>query len=1270
MRIVIDLQGAQTTGSRDRGIGRYTLSLAKAIVRNKGGHEVIIALNALFPDTIEPIRAAFDGILTQDNIRVWHTPGPVCYMDPANNWRRKTAELSREAFMVSMQPDIVYITSLFEGMGDDAVTSIGQFTTTIPTAVTLYDLIPLINRKPYLDNPVIESWYENKLDQLRRADLLLAISESSRQEGITYLGFPQDRSINVGTAADPQFQPVDISSNTERSVRERYGLLQPFVMYTGGIDHRKNIEGLIRAYALLPKSLQDKHQLAIVCSIQPETRHLLARLARQQGLAANEVVLTGFVPEEDLIALYQLCKAFIFPSWHEGFGLPALEAMSCGAAVIAANTSSLPEVIGRDDALFDPHNDEAIAAKLSQVLIDSAYRAELSQHGPEQAKKFSWDKSAQRALKAFELIHASGQKSQHSFSAPNKRPTLAYISPLPPGRSGIADYSIDLLPELARHYDIDVVVTQNKISDPWIKSNCSIRNAEWFADNSHTYDRVLYHFGNSDYHQHMFDLLVKMPGIVVLHDFFLSGIVHHMEVYGLKPNGWARELYHSHGYKGVQLRFHAKDTADVVWKYPCNKSVLENSRGVIVHSENSRKLADHWLGANFARNWSVISLLRVFTLRIARSESRLALGIKEDAFVVCSFGLLGPTKLNHRLLEAWLASSLSKLKRCFLVFVGENNGDDYGAKLTATIRKSGLADRIRITGWTDTAEFRQYLATADMGVQLRTLSRGETSGAVLDCMNYGLPTIVNANGSMAYLPRDAVWMLPDEFDNAELTNALESLWQDEKKRQALSERAREIILTQHAPRACADQYAQVIEKCYRQAQSGQDGLINAIAKTEGAPSDEHEWLALAQGIAQNRPPSGIRQLLVDISELVQRTAESGIQRVVRSVLTEFLDNPPQGFKVEPVYATTAQPGYRYARKFTLRFLNCPDQILDDEPVEAFNGDVFLGLDLLRHVLPVQATFYRYLRHIGVQVHFVVYDLLPILLPDAFPGGASVKHTQWLKTVAQADGAVCISRAVADEMAAWLNEFGPDRLRPFKLGWFHMGADGVRLVPTTALPAVAVKVLKALTDRPTFLMMGAIEPRKGQKQALAAFEKLWEQDVDVNLVIVGKQGWMVEQLVEILRNHPELDRRLFWLESISDEYLEKIYDASTCLIAASEGEGFGLPLIEAAQHNLPIIARDIPVFREVAGEHASYFQGLEAIDLMDAIKRWMKLSTNNQTPSSEGMHWMTWKDSAKCLLNKIIRSDLQIETSEFSSNADCPKVFMDKSLIHNSLSETK
>ncbi len=142
MRIVIDMQGAQAE-NRNRGVGRYSLSLALAMVRNRGEHEILIALNGLLPDAIEPIRAAFDGLLSQENIRVWKAVGPVAHINTANNWRRQSAELVREAFLASLRPDVVHVSSLFEGLTSEAMTSIGALSQSIPTVVTLYDLIPL-----------------------------------------------------------------------------------------------------------------------------------------------------------------------------------------------------------------------------------------------------------------------------------------------------------------------------------------------------------------------------------------------------------------------------------------------------------------------------------------------------------------------------------------------------------------------------------------------------------------------------------------------------------------------------------------------------------------------------------------------------------------------------------------------------------------------------------------------------------------------------------------------------------------------------------------------------------------------------------------------------------------------------------------------------------------------------------------------------------------------------------------------------------------------
>jgi len=964
MRIVIDLQGLQG-GSRQRGIGRYTQSLAQAIIRISGKHEVILAVNGFFKETVDAIFSDFRDLLPEENIRVWQSLAPVNHLDPANAWRRSSTELLREAFLASLNPDIILIGSLFEGFDNDVVCSIGKFSATLPTAVILYDLIPLINRQTYLHNPMVESWYENKLVELQQADLLLAISESSRQEALTFLGVAPETCVNISAAVDQQFHPQKISKELDADIRAKYHLDRPFLMYTGGDDPRKNMEGLIRAYARLPKSLRLANQLAIVCKLSSQSHHNLIQLAKREGLGLDEVIFTGFVPDEELITLYQLCMAVVFPSLHEGFGLPVLEAMSCGKAVIGSNTSSVPEVIGFEDALFDPRDDAAIAKKLEQVLTDKVFRRNLEEHCFRQAKCFSWEATALVAIKAMESFDNKQTKTSFKHAHCSRPPKLAYISPLPPEKSGISYYSAELLPELASYYDIDIITTQDSISESRIKANYQTRNIAWFKANAHQYDRVLYHFGNSSFHQHMFALLEEIPGVVVLHDFFLSGIIAHMEMHGGLPNHWSKSLYESHGYKALAARYRkGSETHKVIMEYPCNLRVLRHALNIIVHSRHAKQLAETWYGADFVSSWSIVPHLRAATIKNTRMAARAKLKFQQDDFIVCSFGLLGHTKLNHRLLSAWASSSMASNSRCFLIFAGDDSGGAYGVELRDQIKDT---KRVRITKWLEPDEFQDYLAAADLAVQLRTCSRGESSGTVLDCMGYGLPTIVNAEGSMAELPEDAVCMLSQGFSDEELKTALESLWQDATYRQTLGRKAREVITLHHSPKNCAKSYIQAIENSYLGAKTGVPQLISAIANLDPVQRKGELTRVLAQAITQSIPaPYNKRQLFVDISALVHKKVIADTQLPMQKKLEELLNNPPDGFYVEPVYASLKK-GYRYARRFTQNFLGCPNWILSDEVLEFHAGDVFLGCDQTLNNLAVHQEFFQKLRHHGIKL---------------------------------------------------------------------------------------------------------------------------------------------------------------------------------------------------------------------------------------------------------------------------------------------------------------
>lgn len=935
MRIVIDLQACQS-GSRHRGIGRYAMALTEGIIRLADKHEVILVLSGLFPHTIEPLKTHFKTQLPLENIHVWYAPAPL---NSHQSWQMNAAKIMREAFLKNLNPDIVLITSLFEGFTDNAITSVGEFDAPIPTAIVLYDLIPMLYPEIYLSNPEAKAYYEQKISYLERADLILAISDSAKDEIKTAeLAISSEIITAISGAAEDYFKIINYSKEEQATLRSKYTLNKDFLMYTGGIDPRKNIEGLIQSFAQLPPAILKQHQLAIVCAVNPSERQRLVALIKHVGLTTDDVIITGFVTDNDLVALYNLCKAFVFPSKHEGFGLPILEAMMCGAPVIGSNLSSIPEVMGFDDALFNPYDIDATTHKITQVLTDDEFRHALITHGAIQARQFSWDKTAQKALLAME--HWQREKKSSLPTRPISRPKLAFISPLPPEQSGIAHYSSMLIPALAQFYDIDVIIAQAEVHDEWIAEHCSIHTVDWFLTHANMYQRVLYHFGNSTYHTHQFDLIKKIPGVIVLHDFYLSGILSHLE---MTENSlvWSHALYNAHGYDALYARYNLPNSNYLRNKYPCNKAPIDASLGVIVHSNESLRLAKQWLHEPHAKHWFKIPHLRPLCT-IEKSSARAQLRINQADFVVCSFGFLSSTKLNLELLTAWHHSILFQRPNSLLIFVGEAC-EGYREDIQAFIQNHHLEERILITGWACDGLFENYLSAADIAVQLRTDSRGETSGAVLACLAAGLPTIVNAHGSMADLPDDAVWMLNDKFSQDELVNALNTIADNQEKRDELSEKARSLIKQRHAAQVCAEHYFNAIEASYAHAKYNPQQVLQTITQIEPlnqrTTMSQKDILLLTEAIAANQPPLAVKQLFIDISHWKRGYKQRHFEE---NLLRHMIHHPPAGYRIEPIIASKKNRFYRYARKITLKYLNCPTHVLKDEIIAVRKEDCYLN----------------------------------------------------------------------------------------------------------------------------------------------------------------------------------------------------------------------------------------------------------------------------------------------------------------------------------------
>jgi glycosyltransferase involved in cell wall biosynthesis len=1223
MRIVIDLQGAQTE-SRFRGIGRYTLAFTQAVVRNRGEHEVILALSGLFPESIDPIRAAFDGLLPQENILIWHAPGPVREDADENKNRRQVAEHVREKFLASLLPDIIHVCSLFEGYEDDAVTSIGEFDRHTKVSVTIYDLIPLLRADKYLSpNPKYKDHYFKKIDYLRKASSFIAISESSRQEVINSLQLSDGSVINASLGVDAIFKVVKIDCSESQSLREKFGINRPFALYTGGADERKNLKRLIEAWSLLPEDLRQGNQL-IFAGRMPENYVLeFRRFASSCGLSSDDLLFSGYISDEDLVKIYNLCKFFVFPSLHEGFGLPALEAMACGAAVIAANTTSLPEVVGLNEALFDPMNIEGMRKKIHDALVDEDYLTRLREHSLVQARKFTWDSTAQCAIEVWEN-EVKKKDSNSDLSSLRRKinypDLLNVIAPFlhENGRGELLTLATQIaqndsaglerqlfldISELCRN---DAATGVQRVVRSYLchllrnpPSGFRVEPVYASIDEGYRYAREYTQrfsvsaIGISATALASIDAPIRWQRGDI---FFGLDMQHHVQ---LKQADFYARLRH----EGVVVKFLVYDLLPIQLEGLFKDSDIRNLHEqwlemiskqdmAICISKSTADAYKDWIEKNkiYANSRLGINWVHMGADLDGSMPSK---GLPADAPALLetlkscptflAVSTIEPRKCQAQILDAveklWIAN-----ENVNLVFVGQLGW-----------RTESLAHRIEshiengrrlfwLKGISD--EFLDEIYACSTCLIAASINEG-----------FGLPLIEAARHGIPIIARDIPVFREVAGENAfyfdgdtaeDLASNL-SIWLESYREDT-------------CPKSLGIRWLTW--------QESTEVLKSRLVKENYSR----------------------KQLLVDISELAQRDARTGIQRVVRSILGEWLKNPPDDYRIEPVYATVEQ-GYRYARRFTARFSGRPDESIVDEIIDYSPGDIFFSLDLNHHVPRVHRGFLEKLYAAGVDVRFMVYDLLPVQFPEFWDPKHKVHEVvdEWMSIISTLGGVVCISRTVAEEMSEWIRQKAISHSRSFKIDWFHLGADVSCSLPTRGLPTDAEATLELLRCRTSFLMVGTLEPRKGHFEIIDAFDAIWKSGLAVNLVIVGKEGWMVDSLISRLKNHPQRDRQLFWLEEASDEYLENIYDSSSCLIAASYGEGFGLPLIEAAQHGLPILARDIKVFREVAGDHASYFESGNTQELSNTIIRWMDLFSKNLHVSSENMPWLTWNKSAKQLI---------------------------------------
>lgn len=411
MKLLIDLQALQNE-SRNRGIGRYVRSLFDALAR-RSDIEVHALLNASMSDTLSPAFDHVAGAIGCDRVLLFPGMGQTRLEQTENQHRWQLSQAAYEAFVAESGCDALLVGSAVEGFIDGTSVSLLAPAAHYLKAVVLYDLIPLMDVEKYLSWDKARDWYFDRIRHVEAADLALAISESSRQECLQFLDFAPDTVTAISTAIDSAIFHSGAPAAT--AMLARMGITKPFVMHASAVEPRKNFDGLVKAFAALPPNVRSMHQLVLVGHASDAAREELLALARRLGLSASDVVMLGFVADPELAQLYRACRLFVFPSFHEGFGLPALEAMACGCPAIGSNLTSIPEVIGDAAYLFDPHDSAAMSKLMAHLLEDEAAWLMAREHALAQSKRFSWDGVADRAVTALQAAAAQRQATVARF---------------------------------------------------------------------------------------------------------------------------------------------------------------------------------------------------------------------------------------------------------------------------------------------------------------------------------------------------------------------------------------------------------------------------------------------------------------------------------------------------------------------------------------------------------------------------------------------------------------------------------------------------------------------------------------------------------------------------------------------------------------------------------------------------------------------------------------------------------------------------------------
>ena len=666
------------------------------------------------------------------------------------------------------------------------------------TFCTIHDLIPaIIPIQQWSDNIKIEYW--RRIKYLKNNECtLLCVSKATRQDVYKYIGKSAKCVITLLAADHKLFYKKCYRNGLNDN---------PVLLFTGGFDYRKNIEGAIKAFGLLKKKYSDEKYVRrlkfyIVCKLSIESKkELLDRL--KDSNISDDIVFTGFVPDQILADLYRYADILFFPSLYEGFGLPILEAMLAGCYVVSSNTSSMPEICDGKALLCSPSDIDDMAEKLKESIdIVKEEKNIQKQERQEYALRFSWVKTALTTLEAME---------QQDFQV-EKTANIAIVTPWPNQKTGIANYVYSIVPYLRDYFKrVDVFTDKYIIERNELKGNPAgnLYDISELDELRGKYDEIIYQIGNNtEFHKNIYESLLKHKGIAEIHDYVLHPFFYEAFFKKNKKYIYQDALEKGYGEEGLNhfIEVNNQSAAPDIFKYPMNEGVVANSKSVIFHNIWSKNncQADptkiHIIPHPCFPKSDYEQLKKKTSINLEKVFEEIS--SSKDLIVIGCFGFVNHNKRPEVVMQAH-KELLDKGYNVKLCFWGKSNIDNLSVE-------SGT---VFVSGYLDEYNYHRALSLSDIIVNLRYPSMGEASGTLCEAMIEGKPVIVSDHNQYSEYPDDVCWKVPINNKEVEtLVVMLEYLITHPEVREALGNNAKWFATTILDPQKIAFEYYKVITK--------------------------------------------------------------------------------------------------------------------------------------------------------------------------------------------------------------------------------------------------------------------------------------------------------------------------------------------------------------------------------------------------------------------------------------------------------------------------